>query len=85
MVRVYRATSGDYATGREQLDSARDSAYRLRYIAMRGDVISHKYKEARSLQIMPRAANSQSVSRSGTMIVNLVSQVFNFALIKKRG
>ena len=50
-------------------------AYRLRYIAMRGDVISHKYKEARSLQIMPRAANSQSVSRSGTMAVKPVSSV----------
>ena len=50
-------------------------AYRLRYITMRGDVISHKYKEARSLQIMPRAANSQSVSRSGTMAVKPVSSV----------
>ena len=73
MVRVYRATSGDYATGREQLDSARDSAYRLRYIAMRGDVIFHSNIAEHSDFTLPRAANSEDLRQGRNLIIFLLS------------
>ena len=72
--RVYRGNAMRHISGREKPDSASDSAYRLRYIARRGDATTRLFFTMRSVLILSRAANSEGHSpKKRAFLKNLIS------------